>query len=338
MRDEACGYCDAAGLPALREALSRRFADLNGVDIGADAIFVTPGSCQAIAAVLLSVACDGGAALLPRVHWPMHLQQVLMAGLRPRFYDNTDERIRMTDALDEAYDPAARVLIVNSPANPSGQVLTRPALEEVYDWAGRRGVSIISDEAYEDFVFEGELPALTRLDAMVPPRERVVFSVHTFSKGYSMTGYRLGYVSAPTPERAQLLQRVQEAVLVSPNTPVQFAGLAALADRDHLRRHHEYVRSTRDAVVAMLRPTQLMWSVPRGGWYALLDVARCGPDSETCCLRLLRDDGVALAPGRGFVPSGDPLGPRLVRVALCGERTRTLTALGIVSRSLTQPA
>jgi aspartate aminotransferase len=317
-------YCDAPGITALREALSERLAVRTGVSFPVEHLFVTPGSCQAIAAILLSVAFDGGTALLPEIHWPMHLQQVQMAGLKPRFYRAAGSGLPTADALEEAYEPGCCVLIINSPANPTGEVMGRAAMREVYEWAQRRRVWIISDEAYEDFVYEGEPLALTALDAAVPERERIVFSVHTFSKSFSLTGYRLGYVAAPNGERAELLRRVQEATLVAPSTPVQFAGLAALSDPEHLRLHHDYVRETRDQVVGMLGPRGLVWRVPQGGWYLLLDLSAYSHDTDAFCLRLLDAAGLALAPGRAFAPAGHEEAPRLARMALCRERETTL--------------
>lgn len=330
IRDGHSYYCDAPGLPALREALSDRLTKTTGASVPVDRLFVTPGSCQAIAAVLLSLSFDGGIALLPEIHWPMHLQQVLMAGLRPRFYRTTDPGLPPAEALEEAYEPEACVLIVNSPGNPTGQVMDQATMREIYEWAQHRRVFVISDEAYEDFVYEGESSAMTTLDAAVPERDRIVFSVHTFSKSFSMTGYRLGYVAAPNDERADLLRRVQEATLVAPSTPVQFAGLAALRDHAHLRLHHDYVRSTRDEAVKMLGPRGLLWTIPNGGWYLLLDLSAYSQDTDAFCLRLLDEEGLAFAPGRAFAPAGHEMAPRLARMALCRERASTLRGIRLL--------
>jgi aspartate aminotransferase len=319
IRDGHTAYTDAPGLPVLCQALADRL-EHNGAP-PAEHVFVTPGSCQAIAAVLHSIAFDGGVALLPEVHWPIHLQQVLLAGLRPQFFAETD----LLAALDEAYSPDVCVIIVNSPANPSGAVLDARTLAAVHEWAVRHRVWVISDEAYEDFVYEGAPSRMAALDACLPDADRVVFSVHTFSKGFSMTGCRLGYVAAPTGERAQLLRRVQEATLVSPSTPVQYAGLAALVDEQHLAAHHAYVRATRDEVVRLAGP--LLWRVPAGGWYALLDLSAYTSNTDLFCRDLLDEARVALAPGWGFVPAGNPLGQQLVRLTLCWERDTTVEGI-----------
>jgi aspartate/methionine/tyrosine aminotransferase len=321
-------YTHAPGLPVLREALAARLATRTGSAIPVDHVFVTPGSCQALAAVLQSLAVDGGVALLPEIHWPMHLQQVLLAGLEPRFYDLTDPAACPAEALEAAYRPGTCVLIVNSPANPSGQVLGPDALDQVHRWALGRRVTVVSDEAYEDFVFEGVPAVLARRDAALPERDRIVFSLHTFSKGFSMTGCRLGYTVAPNADRAGVLRRVQEATLVSPSTPVQFAGLAALDEDGHLDAHHRYVRETRDQVLAMPGLSDLLWARPAGGWYALLDLGAHTDDAGSFCRDLLDRRGVALAPGDGFVARGHRLGRRLARLAFCRERAATTAGVG----------
>jgi aspartate/methionine/tyrosine aminotransferase len=325
LRDGHTRYTDAPGLPAFREALAERLAG-NGAP-SAEHLFVTPGSCQAIAAVLQSVAVEGGVALLPEVHWPIHLQQVLLAGLTPRFVSMAGDAEATIARLAEAYEPSVCVMILNSPANPSGIVLDRSLVAAVHAWAARHGVWLISDEAYEDFTFEGAAPAAADFDAALPEPERVVFSVHTFSKGYSMTGCRLGYVAVPSGECAERLRRVQEAQLVSPCTPVQYAGLAALADVSAIPAHHSSVRATRDAVVAELGPAGLLWAAPAGGWYALIDLSDYTSDTDAFCQELLDRTGVALAPGYGFFPPGSKVGHGLARLALCEERDLTLEGI-----------
>ncbi len=322
-------HTDAPGLLQLREALSARFHATHRVSIPPDRIFVTPGSSQALAAILLSLAIDidDGVVMLPELHWPLHLQLVRMAGLRPRFYRNPDTRTSFCDALGEAYETGACAVIVTSPSNPAGDVLGSDAMHEIYQWARTHGVWVISDEAYEDFVYEGEPGSLPALDDAVPEPERIVFSVHTFSKSFSMGGYRLGYMAAPNEDRAELLRRVQEAMLISPSTPVQFAGLAALDDHEHLRRHREYIRATRDQVVGALEAAGLLRTVPGGGWYLLLEFPDHLDDGETVCRRLLDEAGVALAPGSAFAPAGHVVARRLARMALCYERTATLRGI-----------
>ncbi|MFI6599350.1 pyridoxal phosphate-dependent aminotransferase [Nonomuraea sp. NPDC050536] len=320
IRDGHTAYTGARGLEALHEALADRLAD-NGRP-PADRIFVTPGSCQAISAIMQSIAVDGGQVVLPELHWPMHYQQVTMTGMATRFAPFGDGR-SVADVLEACASERTVAVLVNSPGNPSGRVWSAQELHELHDWAVRRRVMVISDEAYEDFVYDGEPCRIADLDLELPPEDRVVFSVHTFSKGYSMTGCRLGYASAPNDDRAALLTRVQEATLVAPSTPVQYAGLAALGAPAHLAAHREYVRQTRDSVVNRLGD-KLLYMAPAGGWYVLLDLSAYTDDTYQFCKQALSDIDVGIAPGRGFLPAGNPVADRLVRITLCAERESTL--------------
>ncbi|MGH3186190.1 MAG: pyridoxal phosphate-dependent aminotransferase [Streptosporangiaceae bacterium] len=331
IRDRQTYYTDAPGLPMLREALADRLAGNGAPRVGQ--VFVTPGSCQAISAVLQSIAIDGGIALLPELHWPIHLQQVLATGLTPRFFHAAHPGLSPVESLEAGYEPAVCAVIINSPSNPAGVVLDQHVIADIHEWAVRHHVWLISDEAYEDFVYAGEPPRTAALDTPLAEAERVVFSVHTFSKGFSMTGCRLGYVTAPSADRADLLQRVQEATLIAPSTPVQFAGLAALNEDQHLAAHHGYVRATRDDAAGALVSAGLLRAMPEGGWYALIDLGRHAADSGVFCRQLLHQAGVALTPGHDFLPAGHAQGRSLARLALCGERAATMEG---VRRLLTQ--
>lgn len=334
IRDGRTSYTDAPGLPELRVALAEHLAG-NGAP-PPDRIFVTPGSCQVISAIFQSIAVDGGEVILPRVHWPMHEQQILLAGLEPRFATLPGDGRPLAELLDEAASDRTVALLVNSPANPSGHVWSAGDLEEMYAWAQRRGLWIVSDEAYEDFVFEGEPSRLAELDLAVPPAERIVYSVHTFSKGFSMTGCRLGYASVPRADNAQLLSRVQEATLVAPATPVQYAGLAALRVPEHLRTHHDYVRATRDEAMKHLGPLGVVHGEPSGGWYLMVDLSAHTRDTYAFCRRLLDETDVGIAPGRGFLPAGDPVADRLARITLCAERDATVEGIRRVAAFLSR--
>jgi aspartate aminotransferase len=173
---------------------------------------------------------------------------------------------------------------------------------------------------------------MAALEAGLPSTERRVFSTFTFSKSYAMTGYRLGYVAVPHARAARALRAVQEASIVAPSTPVQHAGLAALASRRALDQNRAAVQAGRDLIVDYLAGTSLLRHVPAGGWYALLDVGETGLDAEGFAARFLREHDVAVAPGSGFalrpvvtrdggVSAVDAAASArtLIRVAFCGD-------------------
>lgn len=325
-------YTDVEGLLELREQLVAKLTDRNGVDTDVSRVFVTPGSCQGLAALMQALAEPGAEILLPELHWPIHLQQALLAGLRPAFYPlGADFRPDPESVLATA-SPRTRVLLINSPSNPAGAVLDTATLSALLDIARREGWQVISDEAYEDFVFDGEHVSTASLERDVPVAERIVHTVQTFSKSLAMTGYRLGYLATADDRTAQAVRIVQEANLIAMATPVQYAGLAALRLQDTVRANRRMVRDNRDAVMPAVREAGLVGELPAGGWYAVLDVAPTGLTGEEFAGRLLRARDVAVVPGSGFsltpeldaagrVVSSEPApwSRHLIRVALCGE-------------------
>ncbi|WP_019900982.1 pyridoxal phosphate-dependent aminotransferase [Salinispora arenicola] len=326
-------YGPAEGIPELREALAAKLLRRNGHDARADLVFVTLGSSQGLAALFQTVADPGDEVLLPALHWPVHLQQVLLAGLRPVFYPLDDHFRPDLRALADLGGSRARALLVNSPANPSGAVCRPEHLRPLLDLARRRSWQVISDEAYEDFVFEGEHVSLASLERDVPWDERIVSTAFSFSKSYAMTGHRLGYVVVANHRLASAFGLVQEATIVCPQMPVQYGALAALKSDTAVEANREHLRRAA-GLLAPLTEAGLLAYLPEGGWYALLEVPAVGLDATAYAQALLEAQGVALAPADGFAirPEFDEYGrilgvptdlaaSRFLRVALCGDHT-----------------
>jgi len=323
-------YTAVEGLPELRERLVAKLAAQNNVGTDVSRIFVTPGSCQGLAALMQALTEPGSEILLPELHWPIHLQQALLAGLRPVFYPLGRDYRPDPESVLAAATPNTKVLLLNSPANPTGAVLDEPALRTLLDAARARGWQVISDEAYEHFVFDGEHLATASLERDVPVEDRIVHSVYTFSKSLAMTGYRLGYLSTANERTARAVRIVQEANLIAMSTPVQYAGLEALRQDQVIAANHALVRTNRDTELPAVRDAGLLPELPAGGWYAVLDVAPTGLTGEQFAAALLENRNVAVVPGTGFalVPRLDargrvvsaepaPWSRHLIRIAMC---------------------
>ncbi|WP_165985888.1 pyridoxal phosphate-dependent aminotransferase [Streptomyces sp. YIM 98790] len=326
-------YIDVHGLLELREALSEKLAAVNGIDAPADHLFVTPGSCQGLAALMRSLSEPGAEILVPAIHWPVHLQQALLGGLRPVFYGLDDSFAPDPESVRAVATGRTRILLLNSPANPTGALLTREVQLRLYELAARNGWQIISDEAYEDFAFESPHVSIAALERDLPPAQRLVNSVFTFSKGLAMTGYRLGYVAVARPQVCGAMRMVQESSIIAPSAPIQYAGLSALQAREALAGNHEFLRTNRDGVLPALREAGLLRDLPGGGWYAMVDVSSSGLTGEQFAAELMRTRDVVVVPGSGFsarpefaadgtlrplLPGGVAGG--LVRIAFCVDR------------------
>ncbi|MFJ3232893.1 pyridoxal phosphate-dependent aminotransferase [Streptomyces sp. NPDC086787] len=330
--DGATSYTSAEGMLSLREALTAKLETENGHRTNPEHVFVTPGSCQGLSALLMSIATPGAELLLPELHWPIHLQQALLAGFRPVFYPVRDDLGVDVERIAEAAGPRTRAILVNTPSNPTGAVLGEDELGRLLALARERGWHVISDEAYEHFLYDGEHVSLSALEKDLPADQRRVFSTYSFSKSYGMTGCRLGYVVAPNKATADAFRIVQEASIIAPATPVQYAGLAALQAHEDVARNRAMIRAARDETLPMLVDVGLLDRLPAGGWYALLDVRRTGLEASRFADELLAATDVAVAPAKGFalLPVVDdagrvvevrsnPISRHLVRVAFCGD-------------------
>ncbi|QNE17030.1 pyridoxal phosphate-dependent aminotransferase [Kribbella qitaiheensis] len=293
-------YTDVEGLAELRRGLATKLDLENGLDTPISRIFVTPGSCQGLSALLLSMAEPGTEILLPELHWPIHVQQALLAGLRPIFYALDESHFPDPDSIAAVSGPNTRILLVNSPSNPTGAVMDADRLRALLALGRERGWQLISDEAYEHFVYEGNHVSMASMERDLPDDQRIVHSVFTFSKSLAMTGYRLGYVVTATDAAAAALRVVQEAGIIAPPTPVQYGGIAALQMPAAAEVNRKLVQQNRDEVLPALRDAGLLRELPAGGWYAMLDISCTGLSAEDFTAQLLEERGVAVVPGSGF--------------------------------------
>jgi aspartate aminotransferase len=323
IHENRCAYTTAEGMPELREALVERLAGRR-IDTTTDRVFVTPGSCQGLASVGAAVYTPGAEWLIPRVHWPIYLQQAKLNGYQVAGYPLGVDYALDVDAVAAAATSDTRVVVVNSPANPTGAMADTSSLRRLLELACERDWLIVSDEAYEDFVYEGRHVPMASLEADIEPHCRRVFSAFTFSKSYAMTGCRVGYIVAPNDALAELLRRVQEASIIAPPTPAQVGALAALGATEQVAANVDMVRRSRDAVMDDLIAEGLINSPPAGGWYALLDISSSGCTAEQFAARLLAEHGVAVAPAPAFAMPDDSSTNAVVRISFAGDRSRLL--------------
>jgi aspartate aminotransferase len=210
-------------------------------------------------------------------------------------------RTGITAALEQLTTPATRAIYYNTPQNPSGVVFTRAEAEEVAEFARSHDLVVISDEAYEDLVYEGEHVSIASLPGMA---ERTI-STYTFSKSYAMTGWRIGYAVAHEP----FMTALRKMVLYSTNgvaTMVQWAAVEALQLSPELRERRlaEY-RERRDVLVNGLNEIGFECEVPAGAFYAFPSLRKICEDSRKAAALLLDKVHVATIPGAVFGPQGE---------------------------------
>jgi aspartate/methionine/tyrosine aminotransferase len=215
------------------------------------------------------------------------------------------------DALESLVTARSKVIVVNSPGNPTGAVYDADVLAGVLELARRKDLWVISDECYDEIVFEGEHVSA----AAISDADRVL-SVFTFSKSYAMTGWRLGYVVAP-PEVAAAVSKAQEPVVGNASSISQKGGEAALTGpQDCVREMRDAYRERRDLATAVLDEAGVAYVRPRGAFYLMADVSPAG-ESLPVAKRLLEEEHVSVVPGSAFGPGGEGW----VRVSLCVDPT-----------------
>lgn len=291
---EGVGYTQSAGLLPLREIIVDRLLRETGVQYSPDEIVVTAGGVQACSLVMSALLSPGDEVLVPDPAWPNYEMLVELHGGTPVHYRLPVERGFVPDArqIEELFTERTRLLILNSPGNPTGAVFPPETVRQIVTVAREHGVLVLSDEVYDELVFEGEPARAVAID-----RENVI-GVYSLSKTYAMTGWRVGYVAAPS-WLASTLWKLQEPLISCVSEVSQAAAMAALTGpKDTVSAMRHSYRERRDLVVDALRGAGLALTVPRGAFYVMVPFAE-GVDSRAACLELVRR-GVSLAPGSAF--------------------------------------
>jgi aspartate aminotransferase len=307
-------YAPNAGLPELREALADKVTRRNGYEAHLDQVVVTQGGIQALYLVLLALLEPGDEVLLPDPAWPNFRMIAHLLGARVLSYPLVAEGdfLPRLEDLERLVTPRTRAILVNSPSNPLGTVLPRELVEALLAFARRQGLWFISDEVYDEVVFDD---IFVSAGSVADPSDRLV-SVYSFSKVYAMTGWRVGYLVAP-PDIAKLLTGMQEPIISCVNTPAQMAALAAVTGpQDVVGKMREAYRARRDELLEILDRGGLPSSQPSGAFYVWTDVSEAGVPSMDFARSLIEREHVAVAPGSAF----GELGEGYVRLSLASSR------------------
>jgi aspartate aminotransferase len=300
LRSGRTKYSASAGLPELRAALSRKLKDENGVTAAPDDILVTNGAKQAVYEVLQALCEPGEEVLIPSPCWVTFPESVKIAGGVPVLVPCGGDHQLDLDALERAITPKTRTIILNSPNNPTGAVYPAAALRAVVALAEKRGLTIISDEAYEALVYDGEHVSVASLGAAAAAR---TVTIQTFSKSFAMTGFRVGYLAGPA-ELVKAVARIHGHVTGNVCTFAQAGALAALGlGAVHRSSWRDAHRKRRDAAFE-LGSKLFGCEKPEGGLFLFADARRhLGArfrDSSALAAHLLTAGRVAVVPGSAF--------------------------------------
>ena len=299
-------YTHTAGYRELREAIASKITELHQVRYDVPEIMATVGGTMAIYAAIRALVGRGDNAVIVSPAYAIFSNAVIMSGGEPRpapLARRGDRFVLDLDRVREAIDADTRLIVVNSPSNPTGWVITEDEQRALAEIAERHDVVILADEVYERLVYDGRAiaPSFARV---VTNRDRLIV-INSFSKTYNMTGWRLGW--AQTSARTiTAMYKAAEFMTSNPAAMVQQAGIAALRDGEpYVAELREHYRQRRDQVTATLSNLPgVSLPDPQGAFYAFPKFDD-STDSAAFTAALLRDTGLALAPGVGFGRDGE---------------------------------
>lgn len=297
-------YAPSSGIPPLIEAIVEKLRRKNGIPAEPAQVVVGVGGMQGLYGAFNALLDPGDEVLLLSPYWTPTRDLIHMTGGRAVCVETARMLAEGVEAtLGARLTARTRAILVNTPNNPTGQVLARADLEAVAEFAQRHDLVVVSDEAYEDLVYDGEHVSIAALPGMAAR----TISVYTLSKSYGMTGWRIGYAVAPEP----FITGLKTSVLYSTNgvsTPTQWAALVALRDipESFFAEQRAAYRRRRDRIIAGLGELGLpVKPVPDGAFYVFPDVSALGGTSAEIALRLLNEARVATVPGTAFGCAGE---------------------------------
>ncbi len=301
------GYTANAGLRELRDAISEELDRLYGVqyDPGSE-ILVSVGVSEAMQLAMLALLEEGDEILIPEPCFVSYGPTAKFAGADVVYVPTRAENDFQVTAedIEQRITPRTKLLFLGYPNNPTGAVLRRETLEEIAEVVVRHDLLVLSDEIYDRLVYgEAYDEGHTCLPSIPSLRERTVL-LGGFSKGYAMTGWRIGYCCAP-PEILKAIYKCHQYVVMSAPTMGQIGAVAAIREcQPHVEEMRQAYDARRRVIVDGLRAAGLPTFEPEGAFYAFPDITSTGLSSEDFAQRLLQEEHVACVPGDAFGPSG----------------------------------
>jgi aspartate aminotransferase len=294
-------YTPSSGIPELRQAISEKLAADNGLSYRAGQIVASSGAKQACYNGILATCQPGDEVIIPAPYWVSYPEMVKLAGAEPVIVPTMERnswKIRAED-FENAMTPRTKMLILNSPGNPTGSVYTEEELRAIVDVAAEEDIYILSDEIYEKLIYDDAKHV--SIASLSKEAYDLTLTVNGFSKSYAMTGWRLGYLAAPEGV-ARAVESIQSHSTSHPTSFVQRAGLAALQgdqqavadmrEEFDMRRNYMFDRVSKIPNVTATKP--------QGAFYILVNISQLGLTSQNFADRLLSKANVAVVPGVAF--------------------------------------
>jgi aspartate aminotransferase len=294
-------YTPSSGIPELRQAIADKFKRENGLSYKPSQVIVSCGGKHSCYNVILATCQEGDEVIIPAPYWLSYPEMVKLAGATPVILQTSDKtEFKLTqDQLRAAITPQTRLLVLNSPSNPTGSVYTPEEIRALGDICVEKDVLIMSDEIYEHLLYDGATHRSVAGFSQTHYDHTIV--VHGFAKAWSMTGWRLGFLAAPEPI-AKAIDAIQSHSTSNPTSFAQKGGVAALTGpQDHLPKWlAEYDRRRAYAWKKLNGIPGISCVNSKGAFYLFPNISGLGLKSADFCARLLEAEQVAAVPGIAF--------------------------------------
>ncbi len=301
LEDGVTKYTPSAGLPQLRQAIADKLKNDNGLSYGINQICVTSGAKNAVFSALLATIGEGDEVIIPAPYWVSYPAMVQVCGGTPIFVETKAENgWKITaDEFENAMTPRTKMIILTTPNNPTGSVYSREELLALGEVAVEEEILVLADEIYEHLVYdEAEHVSIASLSSDLYD---LTITINGFSKGYAMTGWRLGYSAAPQAI-ADSIRLIQDHTCSNVTSFAQYGAIEALeGDQSFISDLREEYDFRRQYVYDRLNNIPKIKVVePKGAFYFFLDMSELGMSSSALCAELLEKYKVAAVPGIAF--------------------------------------
>ena len=313
-------YTPPVGLLSLRQAISEKLERVNDLVISPEQIVAVSGATSGLFTACLSILEHGEEILVPDPGWPNWEMMILSAGGQVTRYPVSPENNFLPDpeALDQYVGRKTKGIILNSPSNPTGAVMSPELVERMVEFAKRHDLWVIADECYDEFVFDDQHACAARFDD-----DGRVISLFSCSKTYAMTGWRVGYVACPEA-LIDVMAKLQQPVIGSICSVAQKAAEAAFqGPQESVEEMRDYYRGNRDLAAEIFVDQEIKSWSPGGAFYMMIDISDATMDTYGFAKKLIKSHAVSVAPGETFGPGGRGL----IRVSLATTRDKLSVGL-----------
>ena len=300
-------YTPATGLPQLKEIIAKKFKDENGIDTSAAQVVVAPGAKFSVFSAIAALCGAGDEVIIAAPYWVSYPEMIEACGATVKVINCTaDNNYEIApEELEANVNDKTKLLILNTPSNPTGAVYRKATLEAIAKIAVDKNFMILSDEIYEKLVYDTDAPHIS-IASLSKEVNDLTITVNGLSKAYAMTGWRLGYLTAPLV-LTKKISSLQSHTTSNPTTFAQFGAIEAIAgDQSEVEKMRQQFSVRRDLIFKIISDIPGVECIrPTGAFYIFCDVSSFGLTSHDFCAGLLEKFQVAVIPGEPFGAPGN---------------------------------